>query len=208
MVTHERQLADDKEVRVNKLRLSVGIICLAIAAILGVSNIVLPSEKLMFQIGDQNMPWIPAVVLGIVGIVLLVTAGSGGQAIAEAKQPAVVQNPEKAALNKRLESIGWGLFLIMLGGFALVPEETIPKGLWSIGVGVIMLGLNITRYFYQIRMSGFTTFLGTIAVIGGVLELLGVKNLEGAILLIVLGSYLLVKPWFDKRQLFGKAEES
>mgnify|MGYP001817680070 CR=1 FL=1 len=30
---------------------------------------------------------------------------------------------------------------------------------------------------------------------------------KGAILLIVLGAYLLVKPWFDERQLFGKAEE-
>ncbi len=127
---------------------------------------------------------------------------------AQTTQSPVVQNPDKAALNKRLESIGWGLFLIMLGGFALVPEQTIPKGLWPIGVGVIMLGLNVTRYFNKIRMSGFTTFLGIISIIGGVLELLGVKSLEGALFLIILGSYLLIKPWFDQRQLFGKAEES
>ena len=122
-------------------------------------------------------------------------------------RPPIVQNPEKAALNKRLESIGWGLFLIMLGGFALVPEQTIPKGLWSIGVGVIMLGLNVTRYFNKIRMSGFTTFLGLVSIVGGVLELMGVKDLEGALFLIILGSYLLIKPWFDQRQLFGKAED-
>lgn len=41
---------------------------------------------------------------------------------------------EKAALNKRLETLFWGLFLIMLGGSAFIPEETAPKGLWSIGV--------------------------------------------------------------------------
>ena len=127
---------------------------------------------------------------------------------AQNTQTTAIQNPDKAALNKRLESIGWGLFLIMLGGFGLVPSATIPKGVWSIGLGVIMLGLNVTRYFNQIKMSGFTTFLGVIAVISGVLELLGVKALEGAIFLIILGAYLLVKPWFDKRQLFGKAEES
>ena len=57
--------------------------------------------------------------------------------------------PENVALNKRLESVAWGLFLIMLGGFALVPDETIPKGVWSIGVGLIMLGLNPARYFYK-----------------------------------------------------------
>ena len=115
---------------------------------------------------------------------------------------------EKKVLNKRLESIGWGCFLIMLGGFALVPEAVVPKGLWSIGVGVIMLGLNIARYFSKIKMSGFTTFLGVIALISGVRQLLGVHSFEGAILLIILGAYLLVKPWFDRRQLFGKAEDS
>ena len=123
-------------------------------------------------------------------------------------QTTTVQNPEKAALNKRLEGIGWGLFLIMLGGFGLVPGETIPKGLWPIGVGVIMLGLNVTRYFYKLKMSGFTTFLGIVAIISGVLELMGLNNLGGAIFLIVLGSYLIIKPWFDRRQLFGKAEDS
>lgn len=127
---------------------------------------------------------------------------------AQTTQTTTVQNPEKAALNKRLESIGWGLFLIMAGGFALVPSATLPKGLWSIGIGVIMLGLNVTRYFYKIKMSGFTTFLGVIAIISGVLQLAGMNNLDGAIFLIILGSYLLIKPWFDKRQLFGKAEES
>lgn len=133
---------------------------------------------------------------------------SSVQGTPEVKQPGAVRDPEKAELNKRLETIGWGCFLIMLGGFALVPDEFIPKGVWSIGVGVIMLGLNAARYFYKIRMSGFTTILGILAIIGGVLQLLGMKTLEGAILLIILGAYLLLKPWFDRRQLFGKAEES
>ena len=192
----------------NTSRLIWGVICLVLAAALGVLCIVLPPENLMFQIGDQNMPWIPAVVLGIVGIVLLATVGSSRPATAEAKQPAAIPNPEKVALNKRLENIGWGLFLIMWGGSELVPDQTIPEGWWSIGVGLIMLGLNVARYHYQIRMSGFTTFLGIMAIISGVLELMGLNDLSGAIFLIILGSYLIVKQWFDKRQLFGKAEES
>ncbi len=119
-----------------------------------------------------------------------------------------IQDPEKAALNKRMEAVAWGLFLIMLGGFALVPDETIPKGVWSIGVGVIMLGLNASRYFSKIRMSGFTTFLGILSLLGGIAELVGVTSLDGALLLIILGAYLILKPWFDKHQLFGKAEQS
>jgi hypothetical protein len=40
------------------------------------------------------------------------------------------------------------------------------------------------------------------------LELVGLYDLDGAVLLIILGAYLIAKPWFDKRQLFGKAEEA
>ncbi len=43
-----------------------------------------------------------------------------------------VTDPEKAALNKRLETAGWGLFLILLGGFMFIPDTTISKGIWSI----------------------------------------------------------------------------
>jgi len=192
----------------NKSKLIWGIICLVLAGLLAVLNFALPSENLLFMIGDTNMPWIPPIVLGIVGIVLLATAGSGAKETTQTTQPEVVQNPEKTALNKRLESIGWGLFLIMLGGFSLVPNETIPEGLWSIGVGVIMLGLNVTRYFYKIKMSDFTTFLGILALLGGIAELLGVTSLQGALLLIILGADLILKPWFNQRQLFGKAEQS
>ena len=190
----------------NKSRLIWGIICLALAVLLAVLNFALPPEDLMFQIGDTNMPWVPPVVLGIVGVVLLSTAGRGEQATAQAAQPRIVDE-KKAALNKRLETMGWGCFLILLGGFMFVPEEIVKGGWWSIGVGLIMLGLNAARYFNGLRMSGFTTFLGIISVIGGVLDLVGMEGIDGAILLIVLGGYLIVKPWFDKKQIFGKAEE-
>ncbi len=123
-------------------------------------------------------------------------------------KPIPVQDPEKAALNKRLETTFWGLFLIMLGGWALVPAATIPKGAWSIGVGLLMLSLNATRYFSGIRMSGFTTVLGILAVLGGIGDMLGWADLNGAVLLIILGAYLILKPWFEKQKLFGKAEES
>jgi hypothetical protein len=57
------------------------------------------------------------------------------------------------------------------------------------------------------RMSGFTTFLGIISVVGGVLDLAGMKGVNGAVLLIVLGGYLILKPYFENHQFFGKAEQ-
>ncbi|MFL7871392.1 MAG: hypothetical protein AB8I58_21370 [Anaerolineales bacterium] len=190
----------------NKTRLIWGIICLLIAGGLAIANLRLPPENLMFTVGNQNMPWVPVVIVGIVGIVLLATAWTGQAEVKE--KPKIVEDPERAALNKRLETIAWGAFLILLGGFMFVPEEIIKGGWWSIGVGLIMLGLNAARYVNGLRMSGFTTFLGMLSVIGGVLDLVGIDGIDGAILLIALGGYLIVKPWLEKRKLFGKAEEA
>ena len=189
----------------NKSKLVWGIVCLLIAGMLVVANLRLPPEDLMFQVGEINMPWVPPIVLGIIGIVLLSTSNQPEE---KKEDDEIEVDPDKAAMNKRLETAAWGFFLIMLGGFMFVPEEIIKGGWWSIGVGLIFLGLNAARYFQGLRMSGFTTFLGILSVIGGILDLVGLNGVDGAILLIVLGGYLILKPYFEKRQLFGKAEQS
>jgi len=191
----------------NKSRLIGGILCLVIAGFLTIANLRVGPENMMFQIGDINMPWVPPVVLAIIGIVLLATSFRGEETSQETKEEISI-DPEKAALNKRLETIAWGCFLVLLGGFMFVPGEIIKGGWWSIGVGLVMLGLNAARYFNGLRMSGFTTVLGILSVIGGILDLVGVEGISAAVLLIVLGGYLILKPYFDKRQLFGKAEQS
>ena len=201
-----------EKVTINKGRVIGGIVCLALALLLAILTIGLPEDRLMFMIGDDNVPIVPAIILGIIGIALLANAKESHDedftGTAKELSSTTAQDPEKIKLNKRLETMGWGLFLIMLGGFALVPYELVPKGVWSIGIGVIMLGLNGTRYFYGIKMSGFTTILGIVSLFSGVTQLLGMHSLDGPILLIVLGAYLILKPWFEKNKIFGKAEES
>jgi hypothetical protein len=196
----------------NKSQLIWGIILLLLAAALAVANLTLSADSLMFTVGDQNMPWVPVIALAVIGVVLLVSATRGpaekdGES-PEEKEPEHFTDPEKVKQNKRLENIGWGLFLVMLGCNMLVPDDVIPGGAWTIGIGLIMLGLNVARYSYGIRMSGFTTFLGILAIISGSAQLLGVDALQGATFFIILGAYLILKPWFEKRQLFGKVEES
>jgi hypothetical protein len=60
-------------------RLIGGIICLVLAVVLGVLSFVLPTDSLIFYAGEQNLRWVPGVILGIVGIGLLATAGIGRQ---------------------------------------------------------------------------------------------------------------------------------
>lgn len=126
----------------------------------------------------------------------------------QTSNPTPVVDPEKAALNKRLETAFWGLFLIMLGGQFLLKNLNLPEGIWDVGIGLIFLGLNAARYFNGLRMSGFTTFLGILALVGGLAQMIFKFDFGGALLLIVLGAYLILKPWFEKQGLFGKAENS
>ena len=148
---------------------------------------------------------------------MLVTTVTGKGETTQAEPQAIIQDPEKVALNKRLVLIGWGFFLIFLVGFIvasifgyhnLINNIFWSTGISSIGVGVILLGLNVTRYFYKIKMSGFTTILGILALTSGIAQTFGLVAYEWIFLLILLAAYLILRPWLMKMQLFGKAEES
>ena len=63
----------------NKGKLIGGGICLGIAVLLVILNFTLPPEKLIFTVGDQNMPFVPPIMLGIAGGVLLFSAFTKGK---------------------------------------------------------------------------------------------------------------------------------
>lgn len=58
----------------NKGRLVGGIICIALAALLGVAMFALPEGKVVFTIGDSNVPWVPVIVLAGIGVALISTS--------------------------------------------------------------------------------------------------------------------------------------
>jgi hypothetical protein len=102
-------------------------------------------------------------------------------------------------LNKRLEDIGWGLFLILIGVIWLVPDMQLPQGFWLLGVAIILLGLNAVRYLNGIKMSSFTIALGVLALAAGLGGLVGVNLPIFAVLLILLGASIILKPMFEKK---------
>jgi len=116
----------------------------------------------------------------------------------EKGQPANKPVAEKRRLNKRLESIGWALFLITIGGIwlfpSLFPDKPVPEGTWLIGAGAIMLGLNGARYLCGIKMSGTSIVLGLLAAALGVIDLLAVKVPYLPIVLIIIGAIIILKP--------------
>jgi len=90
----------------------------------------------------------------------------------ENKEIFEAKSEEKKELEK-LEKIGWGLFLIMLGAIWLFPTKVLPDGSFMFGIGIILLGLNLVKYAKGFRVNGFTVFLGVVALIAGLSSLLG-----------------------------------
>lgn len=100
------------------------------------------------------------------------------------------------AFDRRLDAIGWGLFLIMLGVLWLMPRDRLPEGSWLVGTGLILLGLSAARYIRGVPLRGFTVLLGTLALLVGLSDVLGAKVPFAPIALIMVGAGMLLKPLF------------
>jgi len=98
------------------------------------------------------------------------------------------QETEEKMLTKRLETLGWALFLIMTGGLFLIPSHLVPPGTWLIGVGLIMLGLNVYGYSKGLKVNNFTILLGVLALGFGLSSFFGVNFPIIPLLLVFLGA--------------------
>ncbi|HTJ25818.1 MAG TPA: hypothetical protein VMA36_06610 [Candidatus Limnocylindria bacterium] len=104
----------------------------------------------------------------------------------------------KDGFNRRLDEIGWALFLIMIGAIWLFPDS-VPQDAWLIGAGVIMLGVNAIRYLNGIAVNAFTAALGVVALAAGIAGVSGVKISVFAIILIVVGLGIIARPMIANR---------
>lgn len=100
---------------------------------------------------------------------------------------------DSQATGRRLDNMGWAVFLILTGVLWLVPESQVPRGTWFIGIGFLLLGLNGVRVMSNVPVSGFGTILGLLALAAGISAFLGVEVPIVAIGLILLGLGVLVR---------------
>jgi len=98
-------------------------------------------------------------------------------------------------ISRNFDAIGWGALFVWWGISLMLPSML--NGVVPLGTGLILVGVNIARKLAGLPMSGFSTTIGILAIVWGVLELVGVLvNLPieipiFAILLIVLGLIVL-----------------
>ncbi len=98
-------------------------------------------------------------------------------------------------LAEKLDQIGWGVFLAMLGVIWLLPR--VPQGTWLIGTGVLLLLLNVIRVRMGLPWSGVSVLLGVLALAGGLGGLTGIDVPLFPICLLLVGATLILKPLFS-----------
>jgi hypothetical protein len=92
-------------------------------------------------------------------------------------------------------AIAWGAFLILWGITEMF--KFLPDGTGTVGIGAILVGLNLARSWKGQPISGFTTMLGVLALLLGAFQLarpflhLSFELPVFAIMLLVLGLILL-----------------
>lgn len=103
----------------------------------------------------------------------------------------------KKTLNKHYEAIAWGIGFIWVGIYSLIPGNQNSIGV--LGIGIILLGLNLARLLSQIPINLFSTVLGFLASTLGLAVLfrpvLNFPHFEldfFALLLIATGLYILI----------------
>lgn len=99
---------------------------------------------------------------------------------------------EKISLNAQIDAVGWALFFIFSGTLLLLPDGIVPEGTWLAGVGLILTGENGVRYMSGLKMDGFTTPLGLVALGTGLGEMIFNMDLFFPVLFLVIGAIIFL----------------
>jgi hypothetical protein len=107
-----------------------------------------------------------------------------------------IQTNERSGLTHKLQAVGWGLFFVWVGIAVLVKLEF---GIGLLGIGIITLGIQGVRKYFNLKLEGFWVVIGLLFVIGGIWNLFEAKIPLVAIVLIIGGILVIVSGFRNKR---------
>jgi hypothetical protein len=94
-----------------------------------------------------------------------------------------------AELSDRVDTLGWGLLFVAIGGVSLLPDR--PEGAWLIAAGLVMLGTSAARGWLRLPVRGVAVVVGSTALAAGIFLVAGLTSEVGPLVLIVLGVTLI-----------------
>ena len=100
---------------------------------------------------------------------------------------------EKSPTNKVLDALAWGLFIVLIGvGWYVGSAYKMGTGSYiALGVGLILLGLNLARTQMHISISKFSLFVGLLALAIGVAGILGYALDLFLTVIILIGLFII-----------------
>jgi len=91
---------------------------------------------------------------------------------------------EQEALRRKIDAVGWSLFFIWIGIGMIAHFE---KNITLLGIGLILLGGQAGRKYYDLEVETFWVIVGLLFLGGGIWNILGLNVPFGAAILILIG---------------------
>jgi hypothetical protein len=98
--------------------------------------------------------------------------------------------------NVALTSLAWGLFFILIGVSLVAAYYNVNVVPYSaIGVGIILIGLNVSRKGLGMRLSEFGLFIGIVAICLGGAIFLGLPLMPWgyAMIIVLIGLFIIAE---------------
>ena len=113
------------------------------------------------------------------------------------KQRKKERRAQKSDHDRKLDGVGWGLFFVWIGTVMLMD---LGSGITLLGIGVITLGVQATRKFWDLKIESFWVVVGLVFFLSGIWSLFEAKLPLVPILLIVAGLAVLITTFWKKRR--------
>ncbi len=97
-------------------------------------------------------------------------------------------------LSGRLDDVAWALLFLMSGAILAIPGIPHPWAAWFIGVGGILIAVNVVRYASGLTVNVLVTGCGAIAAAAGVGAYWGIEIPILALVLVLIGAVILLEP--------------
>lgn len=99
------------------------------------------------------------------------------------------------ASERTLTTVAWGLFFILVGGAWIYSQAYgVDVGtILAIGVGLILVGLNLARGAIGARMGKFSLGIGILALLIGLARYAGMKVDILPLILILIGLFIVAE---------------
>ena len=106
-----------------------------------------------------------------------------------------LEEKEAKGLGKKLDAVSWSLFFIWMGIVMITRAETAVAFL---GIGVIILGGQAARSYFQLKIDKFWIIVGVLFFAGSLWDILNLNAPFGAVVLILIGAAILVSTFRKK----------